>query len=154
MNNENPDPTVNYNFLSRDNSVSLAWNPNNGKWVTLTGEYTRATLRSDISYIVPQDFTSAQSSYRDNVHEASTLVDLLIPGFGAKGPKLGVGGSLVRTSGSRPTDYYQPTMRLTTPAYKRMSWYGEWRYYGYAEPFYLYEGFRAHLLTLGVRVGL
>jgi len=45
-------------------------------------------------------------------------------------------------------------MRLTTPTYKRMNWYGEWRYYGYGETFYLYEGFRAHLLTLGVRVGL
>lgn len=154
LNNENPDPTVSYNFLSRDNSLSLTWNPNNGKWVTVTGEYTRATLRSDINYIVPQDFTSARSFYRDNVHDASTLVDLLIPGFGAKGPKLGIGGSLVLSSGSRPTQYYQPVMRLTTPTYKRMNWYGEWRYYGFAEPFYLYEGFRANLLTLGVRVGL
>ena len=154
LSNRNPDPTVKYDFLSRENSLSIMWNPNNGKWVTLTGEYTRATLRSDLSYIVPQDFTSAQSSYRDNAHEASTLVELLIPGFGGKGPKLGMGGSLVRTSGSRPTDYYQPAMRLTTPVYKHMNWYGEWRYYGFAEPFYLYEGFRAHLLTLGVRVGL
>jgi len=154
LSNQNPDPTVKYDFLSRDNSVSVMWNPNNGKWVTVTGEYTRATLRSDISYIVPQDFTSAQSFYRDNVHDASTLVDLLIPGFGAKGPKLGMGGSLLLSSGSRPTQYYQPIMRLTTPTYKRMNWYGEWRYYGFAEPFYLYEGFRAHLLTLGVRVGL
>jgi hypothetical protein len=154
LSNQNPDPTVKYDFLSRDNSLSVMWNPNNGKWVTLTGAYTRATLRSDISYIVPQDFTSAQSSYRDNVHDASTLVDLLIPGFGAKGPKLGMGGSMVLSSGSRPTRYYQPIMRLTTPTYKRMNWYGEWRYYGYAETFYLYEGFRAHLLTLGVRVGL
>jgi len=154
LNNENPDPAVNYNFLSRDNSLSVTWNPNNGKWVTVTGDYTRATLRSDLSYIVPQDFTSAQSSYRDNVHDASTLVDLLIPGFGGKGPKLGMGGSLLRSSGSRPTQYYQPIMRLTTPTFKHMNWYGEWRYYGFAEPFYLYEGFRANLLTLGVRVGL
>ena len=154
LNNQNPDPTVKYDFLSRDNSLSVTWNPNNGKWVTVTGEYTRATLRSDISYIVPQDFTSAQSFYRDNVHDASTLVDLLIPGFGAKGPKLGMGGSLLLSSGSRPTQYYQPIMRLTTPTYKHMNWYGEWRYYGYAEPFYGYEGFRAHLLTVGLRVGL
>ncbi len=154
LNNENPNPAVNYNFLSRDNSLSFTWNPNSGKWVTVTGEYTRATLRSDLSYIVPETFTSAQSFYRDNAHDASTMVDLLIPGFGAKGPKLGMGGSMLLTSGSRPTQYYQPVMRLTTPTYKRMNWYGEWRYYGFGEPFYLYEGFRAHLLTLGVRVGL
>jgi len=154
LNNQNPDPAVKYDFLSRDNSLSLTWMPDNGKRVTVTGEYTRATLRSDLSYIVPQDFTSALSSYRDNVHEASTLVDLVIPGFGAKGPRLGLGGSLLRTSGSRPTDYYQPIMRFTTPTCKHMNWYGEWRYYGFGEPFYQYEGFRTHMLTVGVRVGI
>ncbi len=154
LNNENPNPAVNYNFLSRDNSLSTTWNPNSGKWVTFTGEYTRATLRSDISYIVPENFTSAQSFYRDNAHEASGFVDLLIPGLGTKGPKLGMGGTLLVSSGSRPTRYYQPAMRLTTPTFKRMNWYGEWRYYGFAEPFYLYEGFRGHLLTIGVRARL
>lgn len=154
LNNENPNPAVNYNFLSRDNSLSATWTPSKSKYVTVTGEYTRATLRSDINYIVPETFTSATSLYRDNVHDASALVNLLIPGFGGKGPQLGVGGSLLRSSGSRPTDYYQPTMRFTTPTYKHMNWYAEWRYYGFAEPFYAYEGFRAHLLTIGVRVTL
>jgi hypothetical protein len=150
LSNQNPNPAVNYSFLSRDSSASVTWTPNNSKRITLTGEYTRATLRSDLNYIVPQDFTSGTSSYRDNVNEASTLVNLLIPGFGANGPKLSVGGSLLRSSGSRPTDFYQPTMRFSTPPYKHMTWYGEWRYYGFAEPFYQYEGFRSQLVTIGV----
>jgi hypothetical protein len=152
LSNQNPNPAVNYSFLSRDNSLSVMWNPNNGKRVTVTGEYTRATLRSDINYIVPQDFTTANSFYRDNVHEASTMVNLVIPGFGAGGPRLGVGGSLFRSSGSRPSEFYQPMMRFTTPPYKHMTWYGEWRYYGFSEPFYLYEGFRSQLVTIGMRV--
>jgi len=151
LSNQNTNPAVNYSFLSRDNSATVTWTPNNSKRVTLTGEYTRATLRSDLDYIVPQDFTTGKSFYRDNVHEASTLVNLLIPGFGANGPKLSVGGSLLRSSGSRPTDFYQPTARFSAPPYKHMTWYGEWRYYGFAEPFYLYEGFRAQLATIGVR---
>ncbi len=152
LSNQNPNPVVNYSFLSRDNSASVTWTPNNSKRVTVTGEYTRATLRSDVSYIVPQDFTTANSIYRDNVHEASTLVNLVIPGFGANGPRLSAGGSLFRSSGSRPTEFYQPTARFTAPPYKHMSWYGEWRYYGFAEPFYLYEGFRSQLVTIGVRL--
>jgi hypothetical protein len=150
LSNQNPNPAVNYSFLSRDNSASVTWTPNNSKRITVTGEYTRATMRSDITYIVPQDFTTANSIYRDNVHEASALVNLVIPGFGANGPRLSAGGSLFRSSGSRPTEFYQPTMRFTTPPYKRMSWYGEWRYYGFAEPFYLYEGFRSQLVTIGM----
>ncbi len=151
LNNQNPNPAVKYDFLSHETSFSAVWTPNGGKRVTLTGEYTRSTLRSDINYVVPQDFTTAQSSYRDNANEASALADLVIPGFGAHAPRLGVGGSLFRSSGSRPTQYYQPIVRFTTPAYRRISAYGEWRYYGFAEPFYLYEGFRTHLLTAGLR---
>lgn len=30
--------------------------------------------------------------------------------------------------------------------------FAEWRYYGYGEAFYLYEGFRTHLLTAGLRL--
>jgi hypothetical protein len=151
LNNQNPTPTVNYDFLSHDESVSLAWNPKGGKRVTLVGEYTRATLRSDINYIVPQTFQRAPSFYRDNAHEANAALDLLVPGFGAYSPRLTVGGSLLVTSGSRPTEYYQPLIRLTTPTHKHLAWYGEWRWYGFGEPFYMYEGFRAHMLTVGVR---
>ena len=32
-----------------------------------------------------------------------------------------------------------------------MSWFAEWRYYGYGEVFDLYEGFRANLVTTGLR---
>jgi hypothetical protein len=151
LNNQNPNPAVKYDFLSRDNSLSLVWSPNGGKRISLSGDYTRSTLRSDISYIVPQDFTTARSFYRDNAHEATTAVDLLVPGFGEYSPRLTLGGSLFISSGSRPTQYYQPLMRLTTASHKHLSYYGEWRWYGFAEPFYLYEGFRAHLLTVGLR---
>jgi hypothetical protein len=151
LSNQNPAPTVKYDFLSRDSSVSVLWNPNGGKRISLAADYTRSTLRSDINYYVPQTFDKDRSLYRDNAHEANALMDLLVPGFGGHGPRLGLGGSLFRSSGNRPAQYYQPLIRLTTPAYRRMSWYGEWRYYGFAEPFYMYEGFRTHLLAIGVR---
>jgi hypothetical protein len=151
LSNQNPAPSVNYDFLSRDSSVSVLWNPNGGKRISLAADYTRSTLRSDISYVIPQTFEQDRSLYRDNANEANALMDLLVPGLGGHGPRLGVGGSLFRSSGSRPTQFYQPLIRFTMPAYRRMSWYGEWRYYGFAEPFYMYEGFRTHLLAIGVR---
>ncbi len=48
------------------------------------------------------------------------------------------------SSGSRPTSYYQPVAKLWVPLGKHVSWFTEWRYYGYGEAFYLYEGFRTH----------
>ena len=154
LSNQNPAPTVKYDFLSHDSSLSVQWNPNGGKRISLAADYTHSSLRSDISYFIPQSFDRDRSLYRDNAHEANALMDLLVPGFGGHGPRLGVGGSLFRSSGSRPTQFYQPLIRFTAPAYRRMSWYGEWRYYGFAEPFYMFEGFRTHLLAVGVRYGM
>jgi len=154
LSNQNPSPTVKYDFLSHDSSLSVQWNPQGGRRISLTADYTHSSLRSDINYFIPQTFEQDRSLYRDNAHEANVLMDLVVPGFGGHGPRLGVGGSLFRSSGSRPTQYYQPIIRFTAPAYHRMSWYGEWRYYGFAEPFYMYEGFRTHLLAVGVRYGM
>ena len=151
LKNENPNPAVNYDFLSHDESVSFVWTPRDGKRFSLLGEYTRATLRSDISYIVPQTFESAPSFYRDNAHEANAVMDVLVPGFGAYSPRLSLGGSVFLSSGSRPTNYYQPLIRLMTPTHKHLAWYGEWRWYGLEEPFYMYEGFRTHILSVGLR---
>ena len=81
LSNQNPTPTVNYDFLSRDMSASALWNPNGGKRIALVADYTRSTLRSDINYIVPQDFQRAQSLYRDNAHQANALLDFMVPGI-------------------------------------------------------------------------
>ena len=34
---------------------------------------------------------------------------------------------------------------------KHLSWNSEWRYYGFGEQFYMYEGFRAHIFMTGLQ---
>jgi hypothetical protein len=63
-----------------------------------------------------------------------------------------VGGSLFRSSGSRPTEYYQPLLRAAVPVHRNVQGIAEWRYYGLAETFYKYEGFNTHLFTIGLRI--
>jgi hypothetical protein len=150
LNNQNPSPGINYAFLSRQNSLSATWTP--GKRVSLLGEYTRSTLRSDINYLEPEFLTPELSLYRDDAHAASALVDLTLPGYSGLAPRLAFGGSLFISSGSRPTSYYQPLARLSIPLHKNLAWNSEYRFYGYAETFYQYEGFRAHLLQTGLRL--
>jgi hypothetical protein len=67
-------------------------------------------------------------------------------------PKLAAGGSFFISSGSQPTSYYQPEAKLWLPLGGHVSWFTEWRYYGYGEAFNLYEGFRTHLVTTGLRL--
>ena len=152
LDNQNPSPGINYDFLSRQNSLSVMWTPGGGKRVSILGEYTRSTLRSDINYLIPQLLSPALSFYRDNAHMANAIIDLALPGYGGLTPRLAFGGSLFISSGSRPSSYYQPLARLSVPLHKNISWNSEYRYYGYGELFYQYEGFRAHILQTGIRL--
>ena len=152
LNNNNPTPGINYSFLSRDNSLSVLWAPAGGKRISLMADYSRSTFRSDLSYRVPQDGSTAFDHYRDNAHVATSVIEVALPGYGGMTPKASFGGSLFVSSGSRPSSFYQPLGRLSIPLAKHLSWNWEWRYYGFGEQFYLYEGFRAHIFMTGLRL--
>jgi hypothetical protein len=148
LNNQNPAPSVRFDYLARTNSVAFYWTPAKFKRLTWTGEYTRATIRSNILYLDLPFFNTADSSYVDNANIATTAVDLTLP----HGAKLSAGGSLFHSSGSRPTRYYEPLMQLLVPVYKHLSWNTVWQYYGFGENFYLFEGFRANIVMTGIRL--
>lgn len=146
MLNSNPVPGVNYSYRMQQESVSLSWSP--VKIWDLEGSYSRATIYSNINFLDPGTLQSDLSQYRDDAHIATALFNLKL----AHGSKLSAGGSLFISSGSRPTSYYQPLATLWLPIGKKVSWFAEWRYYGYGEVLYLYEGFRANLVTTGLRL--
>jgi hypothetical protein len=151
LNNQNPLPGVNYDYLAHQESLSLMWSPRGGKNWTIQGSYSRSSIYSNIGYLEPETLTPNQSLYRDNAHAATALITgNLKQRFGIT-PRVTAGGSLFISSGSRPTDYFQPFAKIMFPVYKHVEWFGEWSYYGYGEAFYLYEGFRSHLVTTGVR---
>jgi hypothetical protein len=152
LSNQNPLPGVQYDYLSRVSSVSFHWNPADGRRINLMGEYSRSTLRSDITYIAPQDFVRERSFYRDNAHSGSVLTDIVLPAYAGMSPRVSVGGSLFVSSGSRPTKFYQPLARLSLPIERRVYWVSEWRWYGFGEPFYQFEGFRTHTFMTGLRL--
>jgi len=149
LNNQNPTPGIRLDYQSRTNAVSFFWTPAGGKRITVMGEYNRSTVRSDILYL-GLFLAPAISSYRDNAHSATSAIDLAIPRWPEA--KVTVGGSLFISSGSRPTQYYQPLARLSFPIVHHVYWNTEWRYYGFSEAFYLWEGFRTNAFQTGLRV--
>jgi hypothetical protein len=150
LKNDNPLPGSHYDYLARQESLSFLWAPS--KTWDFQGSYSRSTLRSDISYLVPQILQPEQSRYRDNAHTATALFSANLPGRAGFVPKFSAGGSFFISSGSRPTNYFQPSAKLFVPVIKDVNWFTEWQYYGYGEAFYLYEGFRTHLFTTGLRL--
>jgi hypothetical protein len=152
LNNQDPLPGVNYDYLSHQESVSVMWSPAGAKVFDLQGSYTRSDLRSNINYLQPSTEDSLLSNYRDNSHIATALFHINPPHKGSVAPVIMAGGSLVISSGSRPTTYYQPMGKISLPAGKHLTWFAEWRYYGYNEAFYAFEAFRAHIVTVGLRL--
>ena len=67
-------------------------------------------------------------------------------------PRVAFGGSLFRSSGSRPTRFWQPVGRIALPVHPKLAIISEWRWYGFTQPFYRFEEFRTHLFTAGLRI--
>ncbi len=150
LNNLNHAPSIQYDFLSRDNSLAVYWTPKGGKHISLTGDYDRATMHSTIDYLNLPFFTPTVSDYRDNAHIVTGAVELTLPG--RVPAKLSLGGSMFLSNGSANSRYYQPLGRLAVPLGKHLFWNTEWKYYGYQESFYLYESFRTHVFMTGIKV--
>jgi hypothetical protein len=146
----NPAQGVNSDYRAQQESLALFWTP--GKMWNLQGSYMRSTVYSNINYLDPGTLQPQTSLYRDNAHTVTALFNL-VPSLSSRfAPKITAGGSFFISSGSRPSTYYQPIATLWLPVNRHLTWFTEWRYYGYGEAFYLYEGFRSHLLTTGLRL--
>jgi hypothetical protein len=145
LSNRNPDLGSSYQYLVHQESAAIAWNPA-GKKYDFEGSYEHCGYHSQISYLIPQTLQPAQSVYWENCHTISGYFNGTY-----KGGKLIAGGSAVLTAGTRPTTYYQPVVKLSFPLTKKVGWFAEWRYYGFGEAYYNYEGFRAHLFITGLR---
>ncbi|MGD0300168.1 MAG: hypothetical protein ABSE86_24010 [Bryobacteraceae bacterium] len=142
LNNNNPDPTVKLDFSSKVESASMFWTPKGGKWANLLLDYSRSAISSNILYLVPETLAPVPSIYKENAHALTAVVTVKWFTFG---------GSLFTSSGSRPTQYYQPLARLSIPLNKHIRWNTEWRWYSMSEAFYAYEDFRSNQLMTSLR---
>ena len=154
MNNLNPSVANRNEFRSREDSLSVYWTPWGGKWISLLGDYTYSTLKSNISYYIPQTLTLAPSLYRETARIATGMFNVNVPKSMRVSPKLSLGGSLFSSSGSRPTQYYQPIAKVSVPVTRKVQWMFEWRWYDLGETLYMYEGFRTHLFVTGLHLAL
>ncbi len=149
--NQNPQAGINLDYVVHQEALSIFWSPTSGKSFDFQGSYSRADLRSNIDYLDPGTLQPQVSAYRDNSHTGTALFHIHLPHVDRVAPELTAGGSFILSSGSRPTSYFQPMVKLALPIRNHVSWFGEWRYYGYGEAFYVYEGFRANLAIVGLR---
>jgi len=148
LNNRTPALGVNLDYQSRQSALALYFTPNDGKRWSLLVDYTRATVRSSIQFLAPQDRVLELSRYRDDGHHGGASADVQV----WRGSRVNLGGSFSVTAGSRPVRYYQPHVRAIVPARKRLIWTADWRWYGFDAPLYAFENFHTHVFATGLRI--
>ncbi|MBI3207775.1 MAG: hypothetical protein HYZ37_02595 [Candidatus Solibacter usitatus] len=152
LNNSNPSRLNRFEMRSQQTAAGLRWLPRGGKTIQVMSEYARSTIRSDVSYWVPQILQPARSFYRENAHTITGLFTYRMAVGWTWHPEIAAGGSLFLSNGSRPVSYYQPVIRLTAPLRAHLDFFGEYRWYGVTQNFYLFEGFRSHQGIVGIRI--
>ncbi|HTS49121.1 MAG TPA: hypothetical protein VMH05_14320 [Bryobacteraceae bacterium] len=143
LNNSNPNPNVRLDYSAKIESASVFYMPKSVKWANLLLDYSRSAVYSNILYLVPQTLSPTPSIYRENGHSLSALATV---------KWITAGGTLFISSGSRPTNYYQPLVRLTVPLHKHVQWISEWRWYSMSELFYVFENFQTNQFMTSVRL--
>jgi hypothetical protein len=143
LNNSNPNPNIRLDYSAKAESASVYFAPKDAKWANLLLDYSRTAVRSNILYLVPQTLTPTPSIYRENGHSLTALATMRWVSFG---------GTLFISSGSRPTNYYQPLARLTVPLHKHVQWISEWRWYSMSEVFFTYENFQSNQFMTSLRL--
>ena len=108
LSNQNPAPNINYDYFAMQTSASVLWSPKAEGPLSVQAGYTRSTIRSDIQYLAPQNLLPERSFYRDNAHSIHALVDFTAGAFQGRKPKFSAGGMFFLSSGSRPSNYFQP----------------------------------------------
>jgi hypothetical protein len=150
LKNQSPSPQ-HYDYLSHAESGTLQYNPKAGKRFSVLGTWEHSVVRSNILYLLPQSLAYTNSNYWESGHTITGLVNVTLPKlFGAE-PVFSGGGSYMLLAGTRASNYYQPVGKLAVPVGKHLAWNTEWKYYGFGESFYLYESFRTHIITTGLR---
>lgn len=147
----NDTPGVNSEFHVRQTSANLMLAPGGGKRVNFSLDYMNSATDSNILALVnPALFQTGNSNYFMNSHSAGAWCDVHL----LRGARLDFGGSMLLSSGTRPTNFYQPRVLLSAPITARTLWTAEWRYYGFREELYPAENFNSQQFSLGMRLKL
>lgn len=138
---------------SRNLGAELAYAPEIDWLGAVHASYERSTFASDVGFLIPQNFQSAASAYRERGH-ASTLTALIRP---ASRIEVDLEGQLfVSTDESdsgtrtRPTRFYDAEIRLRVEVIPRLTWNGDWRWVDYTNRALRSEAFGAHLIATGL----
>ena len=132
--------------------MSIFWSPHDGKVFSLQGSYSWSALKSDILYLVPALADAGDLELSRQCAHGDRPVQLqsgALGGGGAEAHRRRIVVHLLRQPAHQLLSADGEAVGAGRRSTRR---FAEWWYYGYGEAFYPYEGFGAHLVTIGLEV--
>ena len=142
--NKNTAPDIGLKSHDRNYIVGLSYEATDR--ISVSADYSRMDLFSDLLYVIPQNFKTDRSVFDERVS-----------GFGGR---MGIGiyrGSMVEmgyrgiiSRGTAPIELHQPFLSLLVPLGGGMAFKPTWQYYAYSDTVFGQQNFKTHLLTLAL----
>jgi hypothetical protein len=149
IDNKNPQSDIDYKFRNWGYAFSVAYAPAGGDRFSLTLDYSRSDLDSNLFFIIPSTFTRDRSIYVEESHFGGMNASLRL----IRGARFILGYGVISVTGNHPLIYHQPVATLEIPVTRRITWVNEWRYYDLNEKLFSFEKFHINLITSALRFG-
>ena len=143
--NKDAAPDIGLKSHDRNYIAGLNYQPN--ERFSLSLDYSRTTLFSNLLIVLPQ-----------NLRTASSIFDERVSGIGGslaigvyRGSKIELGYRGILNRGSFPLDYHQPYASLWIPVGHGMAFKPNWQYFDYKENLFGgLESYKTHLVTFAL----
>jgi hypothetical protein len=138
-------------LTSRQRNYSLQFTYTPMPRISIAGGYERSDRDTDLLFVMPQNFQTDRSIYRERSDAGNLYLSALL----VRNARLDVGYSVWGTVGSFPMHYRQPMAKLEYPLDERLLAYAQWNHYYYQEKMPLLpQNYQTHLVVLGLRIVL
>ncbi len=155
LRNSNDQSDIDLQSHNRNYSLELNYDPTERYHLSL--DYSRSSILSDISILLPQTLRLDRSLFDEKSHGLGGSM-----GVGLyRGTRVDFGYRGIFNSGTAPLAYHQPFAELTVPLQHRLAFKTYWQYFGYNEksPFggttidrgpRGFQDFHTHLVTFSI----
>ncbi len=141
LRNTNPQSDIDFHSHNRNYTVALSYNPN--QRFSLSLDFSRSNIYSDIAIIIPQALSLDRSIFDERGDAVGSSLGIAI----YRGSRIDFGYRAIFNVGNFPLNYHQPFAAISIPLHNHIAFKTYWQYFGYNEKSSSLQDYRSHLVT-------
>jgi hypothetical protein len=144
LRNSNDQSDIDFRSHNRNYAIAVNYEPS--ERFSLSLDYARTTIYSNIAILLPQTLALDRSLFDERGDGIGGSM-----AFGLfRGSRVEFGYRGILNVGSYPLNFHQPFASFSVPLPNHLAFKGYWQYFGYNEKSTSIEDYRAHLVTLSI----